>query len=81
MLLPVSNTEQDTWASTVLCSKMGTMLAHVGQGAFSTGARCLPLLGRIYAKRLPNKLMSSDNWKRIRDDSVKLTSHDTSMIL
>ena len=51
------------------------MLAHVGQGAFSTGARCLPLLGRIYAKRLPNKLMSSDNCKRIRDDSVTLTFH------
>ena len=36
---------------------MGTMLAQVRQGAFSSGARCLPLLGRFAVRRLPNKSM------------------------
>ena len=36
---------------------MGTMLAQVRQGAFSSGARCLPLLGRFAVRRLPNKWM------------------------
>ena len=33
---------------------MGSMLAHVGQGAYPTGARCLPLLGRIAGRHMPN---------------------------
>ena len=36
---------------------MGTMLAQVRQGAFSSGARCLPLLGRFAVRRLTNKSM------------------------
>jgi hypothetical protein len=54
---------------------MGTVLAHVGQGAFSTGARCLLLLGRIYAKRLPNKLMSSDNSSHLQTIQMIQNSH------
>ena len=40
------------------CSVLGTHVAHMGQARYPTGASTLPLLGRIYAKRLPKKLMS-----------------------
>lgn len=37
--------------------KTGTLLAQLGQVAFSTGASTLPQLGRFYAKRLSNKFI------------------------
>lgn len=37
--------------------KTGTLLAQLGQAAFSTGASTLPQLGRFYAKRLSNKFI------------------------
>ena len=36
---------------------MGNVLAQLGHAACPTRARCLPLMGRFHAKRLPNKFI------------------------
>ena len=49
--------------------KMGTLLAQLGQVAFSTGASTLPQLGRFYAKRLSNKFILQYPYSYLQDSA------------
>ena len=46
------NTVITFWAACL--PNWGKVLAQLGQGAYPTGARCLPLLGRIAVRHMPN---------------------------
>ena len=49
--------------------KTGTLLAQLGQVAFSTGASTLPQLGRFYAKRLSNKFILQYPYSYLQDSA------------
>lgn len=49
--------------------KTGTLLAQLGQAAFSTGASTLPQLGRFYAKRLSNKFILQYPYSYLQDSA------------